>query len=77
MMSYVLAVVTQLNSGGNEVTIKARGKAISLAVDVVENVRRKFLSDAKIKNISISTEELTGDNGEKGDVSAIEITLKR
>lgn len=33
-MNYVLAVVTQFNSGLNEVTIKARGNAIFKAVDV-------------------------------------------
>ncbi len=31
-MNYVLAVVTQFNSGHNEVVIKARGRAISRAV---------------------------------------------
>ncbi|MCX6663305.1 MAG: RNA-binding protein, partial [Euryarchaeota archaeon] len=32
-MSYVLAVVTQFNSGSTDVVIKARGRAISRAVD--------------------------------------------
>ncbi len=32
-MSYVLAVVTQFNSGSHEVILKARGRAISTAVD--------------------------------------------
>jgi DNA-binding protein len=35
-MSYVLAVVTQFNSGSTEVVIKARGRAISRAVDAAE-----------------------------------------
>ncbi len=41
-MAYVLAVVTQMNQGATEVIIKARGKAISRAVDVAEIVRHKF-----------------------------------
>jgi len=77
VMSYVLAVVTQFNSGAPEVSIKARGKAISRAVDVAEIVRREFLPDAKVKKITIGTEKLASDDGERGNVSAIEITLKK
>jgi len=36
VMNYVLAVVTQFNNGAQEVAIKARGKAISRAVDTAE-----------------------------------------
>ncbi|MCK4327891.1 MAG: DNA-binding protein Alba [Candidatus Diapherotrites archaeon] len=77
VMSYVLAVVTQFNTGVKEVTVKARGKAISRAVDVTEIVRHRFLADTKVKDISISTEELSSDGGESNRVSAIEITLSR
>ncbi len=41
-MNYVLAVLTQFNSGATEVSIKARGRAISRAVDVAEIVRKRF-----------------------------------
>jgi len=55
-MSYVLAVVTQFNTtGSDEVIIKARGRSISTAVDTAEIVRNRFVSDAKIKEIKIST----------------------
>jgi len=73
-MNYVLAAITQLNSGANQVAIKARGRAISRAVDVAEIVRRRFVTDAKIK---IYTEELTNDEGNKVNVSCIEIYLAR
>jgi len=76
-MGYVLAVVTQFNNGANEVSVKARGKLISRAVDVAEIVRSRFMPDAKIKNIAISTEELTSEDGSKSKVSAIEITLSK
>lgn len=40
-MSYVLAVITQFNTtGSEEVVIKARGRAISRAVDTAEIVCR-------------------------------------
>ena len=75
IMCYVLAVVTQFNEGATEVSVKARGKIISRAVDVAEIVRNRFMPDVKIKGIDISTEELTSEDGSKAKVSAIDITL--
>ena len=76
-MAYVLAVVTQLNSGTSEVFIKARGRAISRAVDVAEIVKNKFVMGSKIDNIGISTEEIKTEEGNLLKVSAIEITLSK
>lgn len=76
-MAYVLAVVTQINSGANEVTIKARGKAISRAVDVSEIVRNKFMKDLKVQGISTATEEIPSEEGGPLKVSSIEITMKK
>ncbi len=47
VMNYVLAVVTQFNNGANEVLIKARGRAISRAVDVAEIARNRFLTEVR------------------------------
>jgi DNA-binding protein len=77
VMSYVLAVVTQFNGGTKEVVIKARGKIISRAVDVAEIVKNRFVSDAKVKDVHILTEELASEDGSMSKVSAIEITLIR
>jgi DNA-binding protein len=74
VMNYVLAVVTQFNSGADNVVIKARGRAISRAVDVAEVVRNRFMTDLSVKDILISTEKITSERGES-NVSAIEITL--
>ena len=74
-MSYVLAVVTQFNGGSDEVVIKARGRAISRAVDTAEITRNKFVTDAKIKNITIGTESITNEEGRSSNVSSIEISL--
>jgi len=76
VMNYVLAVVTQFNSGAKEVKIMARGRAISRAVDVAEVSRSRFLPDVTVKSISISTETLNTDKGET-NVSAIEIILAK
>ena len=74
-MSYVLACVTQFNDGREEVILRARGRAISHAVDVAEIVRNKFLTMTHVKNVNIGTEELQGESGEKLNVSSIEIVL--
>jgi len=44
VMSYVTAVMLHFQSGGKEVTLKARGRAISKAVDVAEVARRRFFA---------------------------------
>ena len=74
VMNYVLAVITQFNSGIGDVTLKARGKAISRAVDVAEIVRNRFLQSLTVKGIGIGTEELQAESGTI-NVSSIEITL--
>jgi DNA-binding protein len=76
-MSYVLAVVTQFNSGSTEVVIKARGRAISRAVDAAEITRNRFVTDAKIKEIKIGTESITNEEGRTSNVSSIEIALAK
>jgi len=74
VMNYVLAVVTQFNNGASEVAIKARGKAISRAVDTAEISLNRFLEGVTKKDIVISTEIIDTDSG-KTNVSSIEITL--
>ena len=76
-MSYVLAAVTQFTEGQSEIFIKARGKAISKAVDVAEIVKNKFVQSAKITGITTGTDMIEGENKEKINVSTIEITMKK
>lgn len=76
-MNYVLAVVTQFNSGSPEVTVKARGRSISRAVDVAEIVRNRFVPGSKVRDVRISTERLTGEDGRTSSVSSIEIHLTK
>ncbi|MEM3372997.1 MAG: DNA-binding protein Alba [Candidatus Aenigmatarchaeota archaeon] len=74
-MSYVLAVMTQFNKGSKQVTLKARGKTISKAVDVAQIAINRFLNEVRIQDIKISTEELTAEDGKKSRISAMEIVL--
>jgi archaea-specific DNA-binding protein len=75
VMSYVLAVVTQFGGGRKEVVIKARGNAISKAVDVAEIIRHKFAKDVIIKDIKTATETMGSKEGREISVSIIAITL--
>lgn len=79
-MSYVLAVITSLStSNAKEITLKARGRAITTAVDVAEITRSRFIKDLKINKISIGTEEMPPREGENRPrmVSTMEITLTK
>jgi DNA-binding protein len=75
-MSYVMAVMTQFTSGQKEVFVKARGRSISRAVDVVEAVRNKFVTDLK-SEIRTATEGITDNEGRKLNVSLIDIKLNK
>jgi DNA-binding protein len=77
VMNYVVACLTFFNSGSKKIVIKARGRAISRAVDTVELLRRAFMKDVQLQGINISTEEVTRGEGQKANVSAVEITLTR
>ncbi|VVB89068.1 DNA/RNA-binding protein Alba [uncultured archaeon] len=76
VMNYVLAVVKEFNNGAKEVTVKARGRAISRAVDAVEVSKNRFVTDAKVNNIKIGTEKIASENGES-NVSIIEIVMAK
>lgn len=79
-MSYVLAVITAFSgSDAKEIPLKARGQAITTAVDVAEITKRGFLKELEIGKISIGTEEMSPREGEGRPrmVSTMEITLSR
>jgi archaea-specific DNA-binding protein len=79
-MDYVLAVMTRLSAGDSkEVVLKARGRAITSAVDVAEITRNRFLKDLRVSKIAIGTEEMPAREGENRArmVSTIEITLAK
>lgn len=69
VMNYVLAVVTLLGSGGREVTLKARGRAITTAVDVAEITRRRFVDNLKLLKVNIGSEEMPLREEEEPDQS--------
>ncbi|MFC1487538.1 DNA-binding protein Alba [Thermoproteota archaeon] len=78
VMNYVTACITFFNRGEQLVVIKARGRAITRAVDTVELLRRGFVKNLEIKSIEINTEELLRvEGGQKSNVSTIEIIVAK
>ncbi len=75
-MNYVMAILTQFNTGNEEVVLKARGSAINKAVDVAEITRNDFIESAEIEDILTDTEEVENrESPGTTNVSSIEITL--
>ncbi len=77
-MDYVLAIITGLSANdAKEITLKARGKSITTAVDAAEITRTRFLKNVKVGKIAIGTEEMPPREGENKArmVSTIEILL--
>jgi DNA-binding protein len=78
LMNYVLACMTLFQGGSSEVFIKARGMAVSRAIDVAEIIRRRFVPDVTVKDVKIGTEQLPSrERGLPINVSTIEVILTR
>jgi DNA-binding protein len=77
VMNYVLAVMTQFNKPVSSVILKARGRAISRAVDAAEITRNRFMPNIVVKDITISTEAIPNEEGKTVNVSSMEIVLSK
>lgn len=75
VMSYVLTAVPKLEEMGG-LTVKARGMSISKAVDVALILQDRYVKECQIDSIELRTEVLDGENGEKVNVSSMEIRLR-
>ena len=77
VMNYVIAVLTLVHQGVREIYIKARGRAISKAVDTVEIVKNRFLpGKVTVEDIKIGSQTVTNPQGKESRVSIIEIKIK-
>lgn len=62
----------------DNVVVKARGKFISRAVDVVEVASKRFLENTvEVSDIKIGSEDFQNKEGKNVRVSFIEIELKK
>jgi len=78
-MNYVTGVVMQFTTkNADVVTIKARGKFISRAVDVAEVASKRFLDGhILVKDIKIDSEEFQNKEGKTVRVSTIDIIMAK
>lgn len=77
-MTYVMVVMSAFkDSGSDHVVLKARGRAISRAVDVAEILRNRYMPDVKATEIVSGTEQLPSHDGGLRGVSTLSITLER
>lgn len=76
VMNYVVACITCFNQGFHNITLRARGPAISKAVDTVEILRRAFVQGLKMDEVKIGS-EIFEKNGKKFNVSIIEMVLRK
>ena len=60
--AYVTACITSFNSGSKELTIRARGQAITRAIDVVNSMQRSFIKKIDVVDIKISSDEFIEGN---------------
>ncbi|MCS6787962.1 MAG: RNA-binding protein [Aigarchaeota archaeon] len=58
LLRYVLATITSLNRGSEEVVVRGRGRSVSKCVDVVMTLKRSFFRDLEIRGISVGTDEV-------------------
>jgi len=76
VMNYVLACLTLIQNGSASITLKARGRAISKAVDTAQILMKRFATDVKVKSISIDTEQVkNSETGTMSNVSSILIEI--
>jgi len=76
VMNYVLACLTLLQNGSSSITLKARGRAISRAVDTAQILMKRFATEVKVKTIAIDTEQVKNiETGTMSNVSSILIEI--
>ncbi|AJM92833.1 DNA-binding protein [Nitrosopumilus piranensis] len=77
IMTYVSATLTQLSTRPT-VTIKARGKRITQAVDVSQMIVKRMDSVGYvISDVRISSDSLTSQDGKQRNVSTMEIDISK
>ncbi|MCV0391907.1 MAG: DNA-binding protein [Nitrosopumilus sp.] len=77
IMTYVSATLTQLSTQPT-VTIKARGKRITQAVDVSQMIVKRMDSVGYvISDVRISSDSLTSQDGKQRNVSTMEIDISK
>jgi DNA-binding protein len=75
LLNYVTACITMFNGGARKVVLRARGEAINMAVEVYQELKKHFISNVKISNITIDGENVTSRDGRQLNLPVLEIEL--
>ena len=75
VMNYVVACLSVFNSGVACIRVKARGLAICRAVEVIMLLKKAFIKNLVIQNITIDTQDFSRPNRQDTRVSTIDILL--
>lgn len=74
-LAYITACITMFNSGAERVVLRSRGEAINKAVDVVQLLKKRFMSTVQISNIRIDGENVTARDGRQLSLPVLLIEL--
>jgi archaea-specific DNA-binding protein len=75
LLNYVTACITMFNSGADHVILRSRGEAINMAVEVVQVLKKRFVSQVEISKIQIDGEDVVSRDGRQLSLSVLEIEL--
>jgi len=77
VLNYVTACITLFNRGEQRIRLRARGRAINVAVEVVQLLRSRFMKDVVIKAAKIDGDVVMGKDGVPFRVAVLELELVR
>ena len=75
LLNYVTACITMFNGGAKQVVLRARGEAINMSVEVAQVLRKRFMSNVQISNITIDGENVFSRDGRQLNLPVLEIEL--
>lgn len=77
VLNYVTACITLFNNGEKRIKLRARGRAINVAVEVVQLLRSRFMNDVVIGSANIDRDVVVGKDGTLFKVAVLELELVR
>ena len=77
VLNYVTACITLFNNGEKRIKLRARGRAINVAVEVVQLLRSRFMRDVVIESANIDRDVVVGKDGTSFKVAVLELELVR
>jgi DNA-binding protein len=77
ILNYVTACITLFNRGEKEIVVRARGKAINTAIEVVQTLHSHFMKDVFVADAKIDGESVITNDGRRLSLPVLELVLSR